>query len=188
MNCTHLFAASAIALVSFPLAAQTAPSFDPARLSRHVQTLGSDAFEGRGPSTPGETKTIAYLIREFRAAGLAPGGDLVKGKRGWTQAVPLLKSDLVGTPQLQFTTSAGPVPLAQGEQIAVRSPLNGQNGLRINGAPVVFAGFGVTAPERQWDDFKTADVRGKVIVVLVNDPDFEGAATIRCAATSAARQ
>ncbi len=174
MRRIHLCAASALALVAVPLAAQGSPGFDPARLSRHVQTLGADAYEGRGPATRAETKTVDYLVRQFRAAGLKPGGDLINGKRRWTQAVPLLKSDIVGTPQLQFRTPAGTVPLAQGEQIAVRSPLNGQTSLRINGAPIVFAGYGVTAPERQWDDFKTMDVRGKVILVLVNDPDFDG--------------
>ncbi len=174
MRRIHLCAASALALVAVPLAAQGSPGFDPARLSRHVQTLGADAYEGRGPATRAETKTVDYLVGQFRAAGLKPGGDLINGKRRWTQAVPLLKSDIVGTPQLQFRTPTGTVPLAQGEQIAVRSPLNGQTSLRINGAPIVFAGYGVTALERQWDDFKTMDVRGKVILVLVNDPDFDG--------------
>ena len=88
--------------------------------------------------------------------------------------MPLLKSDIVGTPQLQLRTPTGAMALAQGEQIAVRSPMNGQTQVRLNAVPLVFAGYGVTAPERQWDDFKTTDVRGKVIVVLVNDPDFDG--------------
>ncbi|MBA3511277.1 MAG: M28 family peptidase [Sphingomonas sp.] len=154
--------------------AQSAPTFDPARLQRHVRTLGSDAYEGRAPATRAERMTVDYLIREFRAAGLRPGGELVAGKRQWTQRVPLLKSDIVGTPQLQFRTPAGTVPLTQGEQIAVRSPLNGQQQVAVNAAPIIFAGYGATAPERQWDDFKNTDVRGKVILVLVNDPDFEG--------------
>ena len=118
--------------------------------------------------------TVDYLIKEFRAAGLRPGGDLRNGKRQWTQTVPLLKSDIVGTPLLQLRTAAGVQPLTQGEQIAVRSPMNGQSQLRLANAPLVFVGYGVTAPERQWDDFKNVDVRGKVLVVLVNDPDFEG--------------
>ncbi len=170
----HLLAASALALVAAPITAQTGPTFDTARLQRHVRTLGSDAFEGRAPATPAEIRTVDYLVREFKAAGLQPGGEVVDGKRQWTQRVPLLKSDIVGTPQLQFRTRAGAVPLAQGEQIAVRSPLNGQSQVHVNAAPLVFAGYGVTAPERQWDDFKNMDVRGKVLVVLVNDPDFEG--------------
>ena len=167
------FLASAAVLAVAPLSAQTA-QFDPARLTQHVQTLSADAFEGRAPATAGETKTVAYLTDQFAKAGLQPGGDIVGGKRQWTQRVPLLKSDIAGTPHLEFRTPGGAVPLTQGEQIAVRAPLNGQKQVAINGAPVVFAGYGVKAPERQWDDFKDVDVRGKVIVVLVNDPDFEG--------------
>ena len=174
MTRVHPFlAASAIALVAAPLSAQST-QFDPARLSKHVEILGSDAYEGRGPATRAETKTVDYLIAQLKAAGVQPGGDLVNGKRQWTQSVPLLKSDISGTPQLQFRTAAGDVPLTQGEQIAVRSPLNGQKEVRVDGASIIFAGYGVNAPERQWNDFKNVDVRGKVILVLVNDPDFEG--------------
>jgi len=155
------------------VAAQTA-SFDPARLSRHVQTLGSDAFEGRGPATRAETKTVAYIIEQFRAAGLQPGGDIVNGQRGWTQAVPLLKSDIVGTPVLNLNLGNGQrLALTQGDQIAVRSPTNGQSTVTLANTPLLFVGYGVHAPERNWDDFKGADVRGKLLVVLINDPDFE---------------
>ena len=167
-----LLAATALT-VAAPLAAQDA-KFDPARLSHHIQTLSSDAFEGRGPATPGETKTVDYISREFAAAGLAPGGDLKDGKRQWTQAVPLLKSALVGAPSFMLKTAAGSQALSQGQQIALRSPMNGQTSIALRGAPILFAGYGVTAPERGWDDFKDVDVRGKIIVVLINDPDFEG--------------
>ena len=166
--------ASALALAAAPLAAQSPPRFDPARLSRHIQVISSDAYEGRAPATRGEQMTVDYLVREFKAAGLQPGGDVVDGKRQWTQRVPLLKSELVGTPQVAVQTPAGPVPLAQGEQIAIMPPVNGQQQVRLNGAPLVFAGYGAAAPERQWDDFKGQDVRGKILLVLVNDPDFEG--------------
>ena len=86
----------------------------------------------------------------------------------------MLKSDHVSAPQVSVQTAAGPMAFAQGEQIAVRSPTNGQQQFALTNVPIVFAGYGVTAPERQWDDFKDVDVRGKIIVVLVNDPDFEG--------------
>ena len=167
-----LLAATALT-VAAPLAAQDA-KFDPARLSHHIQTLSSDAFEGRGPATPGEIKTVDYISREFAAAGLAPGGDLKDGKRQWTQAVPLLKSALVGAPSFMLKTAASSQALSQGQQIALRSPMNGQTSIALRGAPILFAGYGVTAPERGWDDFKDVDVRGKIIVVLINDPDFEG--------------
>ncbi|MGI8931554.1 MAG: peptidase M20, partial [Sphingomicrobium sp.] len=141
--------ASTIALAAVPLFAAPTTAFDPARLSRHVQILGSDAYEGRAPATRGETKTVAYLIEQFRTAGLQPGGDVKDGKRQWTQAVPLLKSDLSADPIFTLRGPAGEGQrLVQGEQIAVRSPLNGQKQIRVNNAPLVFAGYGVAAPER----------------------------------------
>ncbi len=174
MTRIHWLAGSALALAAAPLAAQNAPRFDPARLSRHIQTISGDSFEGRAPATRGERMTVDYLVRGFKAAGLRPGGEIVDGKRQWTQRVPLLKSDIVAAPQLSLRTPAGPMPLTQSEQIAVRAPTHGQQSVRINGAPLVFVGYGVAAPERQWDDFKGQDVRGKILVVLINDPDFEG--------------
>ena len=166
--------ASAIALAAVPLSAQQTPAFDTGRLARHVQTLSSDAFEGRAPASRGEQMTVDYLVKEFQAAGLQPGGDVVNGQRQWTQKVPLLKSDLVSAPTVSVVTPTGPLNLVQGEQVAVRSPTNGQQQVQLNGAPIIFAGYGVSAPERQWDDFKGQDVKGKILVVLVNDPDFEG--------------
>ena len=156
-------------------AATAAPfTFDPARFSAHDKTLGSDAFEGRGVATPAETKTVDYLVGQFKAAGLQPGGQLVNGKRNWTQDVPLLRSDHVVAPAVTINSGGQPLTLRQGEEIAVRSPTNGQQKFAIEKAPLVFVGYGVSAPERAWDDFKGVDVRGKMLVVLINDPDFEG--------------
>ena len=155
-------------------AAAAAPfTFDPARLSAHDKTLGSDAFEGRGVATPAETRTVDYLVGQFKAAGLQPGGQVVNGQRLWTQDVPLLKSDHVVAPLVTVTSGGQPLTLRQGEEIAARSPTNGQQKFAIDKAPLVFVGYGVSAPERGWDDFKGQDVRGKILVVLVNDPDFE---------------
>ncbi len=156
-------------------AATAAPfTFDPARFSAHDKTLGSDAFEGRGVATPAETKTVDYLVGQFKAAGLQPGGQLVNGQRSWTQDVPLLRSDHVVAPAVTINSGGQPLTLRQGEEIAVRSPTNGQQKFAIEKAPLVFVGYGVSAPERAWDDFKGVDVRGKMLVVLINDPDFEG--------------
>jgi Zn-dependent M28 family amino/carboxypeptidase len=165
--------ALAVLLASGATLAQTA-QFDTARLSQHVQTLGSDAFEGRAPATAGETKTVAYLADQFAKAGLQPGGDLKDGKREWTQAVPLLRSEWIAAPQLSMNIADQATPLTQGEQIAARAPTNGEKAVKIDGTELVFVGYGVKAPERGWDDFKGQDMRGKVLVMLVNDPDFEG--------------
>ena len=165
--------ALALILAGSAAIAQTA-TFDPARLSQHVQTLGSDAFEGRAPATEGETKTVAYLSDQFAKAGLQPGGDIVNGQRAWTQAVPLLRSEFTAAPHVNVNIAGKATPLTQGEQIAVRAPTNGDKAMMIDGAPLVFVGYGVKAPERGWDDFKGQDMRGKILVMLVNDPDFEG--------------
>jgi Zn-dependent M28 family amino/carboxypeptidase len=154
--------------------AQPAAQFSPKRLAQHVQTLGSDAFEGRAPATAGEIKTVAYLSDQFAKAGLKPGGDLRNGKRGWTQAVPLLRSEFTANPHISLALAGRATPLSQGEQIAVRAPTNGDKAMAINAADLVFVGYGVKAPERAWDDFKGQDLRGKILVMLVNDPDFEG--------------
>jgi Zn-dependent M28 family amino/carboxypeptidase len=167
----------ALTLLAFTIAsavhAADAPTIDPQRLSSDVKTLSSDAFEGRGPDTPGETKTIDFVVSQFKAAGIQPGGDLKNGKREWTQAVPLLRTEIVGKPQLSFDLAGKTQTLTQGEQISVRAPLDGSTEVAIKDAPLVFVGYGVSAPERRWDDFKGVDLHGKIAVVLVNDPDFE---------------
>lgn len=157
-----------------PAPAVYEPVFDPARLDAHVKTLSDDSFEGRGPATAGEIKTVAYLVEQLKAAGVEPGGEIVNGQRQWTQRVPLLKSDITGDPIITIHRGAQATRLRQGPDIAIRSPMNGQQQIRLDKAPMVFVGYGVTAPERQWDDFKDVDVKGKVIVALINDPDFEG--------------
>ena len=170
-----LLLASAIALTPLTLAAAQPAQFSAQRLSDDDRTISSDAFEGRGPATRAEVKTVAYITNQFRAAGLTPGGDLVNGKRGWTQAVPLLMSEFAGDPSVTLHLAGGrTLPLTQREQIALLSPTDGSKALRVNGAPLLFVGYGVKAPERGWDDFKGEDVRGKMLVMLINDPDFEG--------------
>ncbi|RZM26935.1 MAG: peptidase M20, partial [Sphingomonas sp.] len=133
-----------------------------ARLSADVKTLASDSFEGRAPGTPGETRTIDWLVARFKALKLQPGGP--NGQ--WTQAVPLVHTRLGAG-----TMTAG-APLVQGRDVYV-STVRPVAKVAIANAPIVFVGYGVTAPERGWDDFKGVDLRGKIAVFLVNDPDFE---------------
>src|SRR3546814_4495343 len=144
------------------------------RISDWSSDVCSSDLEGRGPATRAETKTIAYIISQMKAAGLQPGGTPTQGGRQWTQEVPLLKSDIIGTPVVSLSTDGASRPLTQGSEIAVRAALTGQTAVVIENAPLVFVGYGVKAPDRNWDDFKGADLRDKIMVVLVNDPDFEG--------------
>jgi Zn-dependent M28 family amino/carboxypeptidase len=144
---------------------------DPARMSAIVKTLASDAFQGRAPGTPGEDKTVAYLVDQFRALGLQPAGE----EGGWLQKVPLVHN-VAGTPTLlEVKFGASTVPLLVGHDINPQTA-RPVSRVTITGAPMVFVGYGVSAPERGWDDFKGIDLHGKVAVFLVNDPDFEAAA------------
>lgn len=160
-----LLGASAMAM-----AAPAAPKFDVQRISNDIKVLSSDEFEGRGPATPGEKKTIDYIAAQMKAAGLQPAGN----NGSWFQNVPLRMSSIQGSPKLSMTIGGAATPLSQGEQIAVRAAETGQNSVDFNDLPLVFVGYGVKAPERGWDDFKGVDLKGKIMVVLVNDPDFEG--------------
>nr|WP_235893547.1 M28 family metallopeptidase [Lysobacter lacus] len=156
-----------------PAYAATSPDISPKRLSSIVRTLSSDAFEGRGPATAGETKSVNYIVSQMKAIGLQPGGALDHGHRTWTQPVPLLRSEITGTPQVSLRAGGKSQSLTQGEQIAVRAALNGDHSVSIANAPLVFLGYGINAPERNWNDFAGMDLKGKVGVVLINDPDFE---------------
>ncbi|MBD8735122.1 M28 family metallopeptidase [Sphingomonas sp. CFBP 13706] len=155
--------------VATPGLAKDGPAQDaisPERLSADVRTLASDAFEGRAPGTAGETRTIDWLIAQFKAMKLSPGGP----DGSWTQAVPLVHTRLG-----QGSVRAGATPLVQGRDVYL-STVRGVDRVAIADAPMVFVGYGVTAPERGWDDFKGLDLKGKVAVFLVNDPDFEAVA------------
>ncbi|MBO9526090.1 MAG: peptidase M20, partial [Sphingobium yanoikuyae] len=165
LACAGLLSASALAV-----AATTAPQFDVARIVNDIKILASDEFEGRGPATRAETKTIDYIAKQMAAAGLKPAGD----KGTWFQDVPLRMSNITGTPSLSMTVGGAAQPLTQGTEIAVRAAETGQSAVKFANLPLVFVGYGVKAPERGWDDFKGVDLKGKIMVVLVNDPDFEG--------------
>jgi len=155
--------------VASPAAASAGPRTDPQRLSRIVQTLASDAFEGRAAGTPGEARTAEYLIGQFKALGLEPGGP--HGQ--YVQQVPLVNTQL-GAGRLSITQGDGAqaLPLVQGETINVTT-VRPDPHIAIHDAPLVFVGYGVDAPDQNWDDYKGVDLHGKVAVFLVNDPDFE---------------
>ena len=167
-----LAAASAIALAApLPAAAQ---DFSVARIDQHIRTLSDDWFEGRAPGTPGEDKTVAYLSGAFASIGLKPGGDLrPDGSRAWTQDVILKRSTMDDDPLLFINIGGERVAMVQDRDLAVRSPVNGMAEVKLDDVPLIFVGYGTHAPERDWSDFKDFDVAGKVIVALVNDPDFE---------------
>lgn len=141
------------------------------RMSEITRVLASDEFQGRAPGTAGEQKTIPYLIEQFKAAGLEPGGE----NGGWTQTVPMIHTKLQAPMSLAISQGRQTTQLRFPDDLYLGT-VRPVDRVRIANAPMVFVGYGVAAPERGWDDFKGVDVRGKVIVMLVNDPDFEAAA------------
>ena len=163
-----------IALLTFSADAQRpAGTIDAESLTAHVKVLASDAFEGRAPATVGEEKTVSYLVSQFKELGLQPGGDPDgRGGRAWTQDVPLVQAEAVGPVTASFQIGQVEQELRQGEDIAVLATHLPTSHVSVS-APLVFLGFGINAPERKWDDFKGLDLRGKIAVVLINDPDFE---------------
>ena len=141
---------------------------NPDHLSRHVRVLASDEFEGRAPATRGEEKTVAYVVEELKKAGVQSGGE-----RGtWTQDVPLVRAQVEGAVTASLRIGGETQVLANGEDVVLQS-LSPVDRIALAEVPLVFVGYGIDAPERGWDDFKDADLAGKVAVVLVNDPDFE---------------
>jgi Zn-dependent M28 family amino/carboxypeptidase len=157
-------------LAAFPVLGESPSPIDPAQLSATAKVLASDAFGGRAPGTPGEAATLAYLIERFQALGLKPAGE----NNTWLQRVPLVHN-IAGSPKrLEININGSTLPLIVGQDI---NPQTARPVSRVNivGAPLVFVGYGVTAPERGWDDFKGIDLHGKIAIFLVNDPDFEAA-------------
>jgi Zn-dependent M28 family amino/carboxypeptidase len=143
--------------------AAASSSIDAARFVDHVARLASDEFEGRGPGTRGEEQTVAYLTEQFAAAGLAPGNP----DGTYEQRVPLV--GFRSRPKLQLTTRAGARTLAFPDDYVALSRQS-VPALELARVPLCFVGYGVVAPEYGWDDYKDVDVRGKAIVMLVNDP------------------
>jgi Zn-dependent M28 family amino/carboxypeptidase len=168
LKCILAFLVASALLGSLPVSSDSLSPIDPARMSATVKTLASDAFQGRAPGTPGETITMTYLVDQFRTLGLRPGGE----NGGWLQKVPLVHN-IAGAPtRLELRVGESTLPLLVGHDINPQTA-RAVSRVTITNAPIVFVGYGVTAPERNWDDFKGVDLHGKVALFLVNDPDFE---------------
>jgi Zn-dependent M28 family amino/carboxypeptidase len=135
-------------------------------MRRHIAVLASDEFEGRAPSTRGEQLTVNYLKQEFQKLGLEPGN---KGE--WFQAVPVTSVTTNSDVRLNFKGSEYDTSLKYGVEMMVSTQ---QQVLEtgVQDSNVIFAGYGIVAPERNWNDYAGIDVRGKTVVVLVNDPGY----------------
>ncbi len=132
-------------------------------LLTNIKVLASDAFEGRAPGSEGERKTIAYLEQQFRQLGLKPGNP----DGTYVQKVPM--RGMTPTPVFSYTIGGKTVPLRFPDDYVAHSTAV-QTQVSIPASDIVFVGYGVQAPEYGWDDYKGADVRGKTLLMLINDP------------------
>ena len=145
---------------------QAVDSITASILHKHIAILASDEFGGRAPFSKGEKKTLDYLVSEFRRMGLKPGnGD------SYLQAVPLSSTTITSSPVLLIKGGSGPQRFSTPEQFVVRNPRISA-GVNLTDIEIVFAGYGITAPEFGWHDYENLDVNGKLVIVLVNDPGY----------------
>jgi Zn-dependent M28 family amino/carboxypeptidase len=166
--CTLLLASGQSANCGTPaLEGQEAEeSINASDLERHVLMLASDEFEGRKPFTEGERKTVAYIKNEFERMGLVGANN-----GSYFQDVPLVQ--IVGTPSQRMTvdSNGGALHLRyMDEFVASTRRITGK--IEITHSPLLFAGYGIVAPEYGWNDYDGVDAAGKTVLVLVNDPGF----------------
>lgn len=160
-------AALLVAAAATPALAQTMPQISVETMKEVTKTLSSDAFEGRAPGSAGETKTLAYLQQQFEKAGLKPGN-----KGSWLQDVPLVEITAKNVTPLTITGGKTPLSLAYGADMVVGTYRVTPH-IDVKDSDVVFAGYGIVAPEKGWNDYAGLDVKGKTVIVLINDPDWQ---------------
>ncbi|PYK84530.1 MAG: peptidase M28, partial [Verrucomicrobia bacterium] len=172
MKTTRIFCAVALG-ASFSLFAADKPEeklkpaldvITPDALLAHIKTLASDEFEGRSPGTKGEELSIKYISDQFRSIGLKPGNP----DGSYFQEVPL--AGITSEPKMVLAVAGKPPVELKYPDDFVASSARLQPEIKIDNSDLVFVGYGVVAPEYGWDDYKGVDVRGKTILMLINDP------------------
>ncbi len=150
-------------LMTLPLTAQK-PDISATEMLQDIRTLSSDKFEGRAPGSNGEKLTVDFLVERFKAFGLKPGNP----DGSYIQKVPMVGMTATPTAELVFRAGDKKLAFKKGpDYVAITNRVTPEVSFD---APVVFVGYGVVAPEYGWDDYKGLDVRGKVLVMLINDP------------------
>lgn len=143
-----------------------AADINAADFSELVKTLASDEFEGRGPGTPGEDKTVEYLQAQMKRIGLKPGnGD------SYFQTVPMMETTADENTAMTIDVKGKTHTLKFGSDMVVGTR-TGQPEVKVEASDMVFVGYGVDAPEQKWNDYAGLDVKGKTVVMFVNDPGF----------------
>lgn len=135
-------------------------------ISQYASTLASDEFQGRKPFSKGEEKTVTYLAEIFKKIGLKPGFE-----GSYFQDVLMVEITYKPSKEVTLNTKEGDLTLHYLKDYIATTP-HIVDEVQVEEAPLVFAGYGIVAPEYGWDDYKNLDVQGKVVMVLVNDPGF----------------
>lgn len=142
-------------------------SFTESGFEAHLKTLSSDEFLGRMPFTEGEKKTIAYLEEEVKKLGLEPANG-----SSYLQEVPLVEITTQTDSVLKVKSKKGEFALSGLKDYVIWTPRADEPEIKLENEELIFAGYGVVAPEYNWNDYAGLDVKGKVVLVLVNDPGF----------------
>ena len=140
------------------------PEITEGELAGHIKTLSSDEFGGRAPGTPGGEKAVEYIKQHFEKVGLSPANE-----GSWYQQVPLVTITLEPETPVTFEGIGEPVTLRNGDK-AVMWTMRVQDSVSLENSEMVFVGYGIVAPEYNWNDYEGLDVEGKTVVILVNDP------------------
>jgi Zn-dependent M28 family amino/carboxypeptidase len=167
---------SLLALTALTAVAQDAPvtaaqktaakEITPELLRSHIRFLSSDLLEGRGPATRGDQLAEAYIQSQLEGLGLEPGAP----GGGWIQKVPLVGIKRTSSDPAIFKSGRGTLSGALGENFVAVSGVQKPES-KIDAAEIVFVGYGIVAPEYRWDDYKDADLRGKVLLFMNSDPE-----------------
>jgi Zn-dependent M28 family amino/carboxypeptidase len=141
-------------------------AFNADTMKHDLAIISSDSFMGRKPFTEGERKTIDYLQKRFKEIGLEPGnGD------SYFQAVPMVSIEATAAPKMEVTSGKGNFSLKAFDEYVIWTDKTDPN-ISLENTPLIFAGYGVVAPEYHWNDYEGLDVKGKVVLVMVNDPGY----------------
>lgn len=181
MNCSilhHKFyklvkasAMLSLALAPFSLSAQDKEqNVNLTSVAHHIESLASDTFQGRGPLTEGETLTINYLAKQYLAMGLQGGNSHAQQSSPFAQYLQPVPMAQI-TPDQNMRLQIGELSFIAGSDFTARTEqMNTQ--ITLKDSELVFVGYGINAPEYQWNDYANVDVTGKTVIVLVNDPGF----------------
>jgi Zn-dependent M28 family amino/carboxypeptidase len=135
------------------------------RLRSHIAELSSDRMEGRAPATRGDSLATEYIISQYKEIGLEPAGE----NGTYLQKVPIIGTRLMPGSTLMVRKGTKSIPLHISDEAVMMSGYH-QTTVRVNDADLIFVGYGIEAPEQNWDDYKGLDVKGKVLLMLNNDP------------------